>query len=103
MHLLSELITPIGIYASSHGSTMAFLTLANFTSLETAEQLKDGLDQELKKYENTALAPQLAVQRKLLDDETVPQIEYVLCRRQWIELMGYFYRLILMPGLSAIK
>jgi hypothetical protein len=46
-------------------------------STEKWKELKQGLDKELEKFEGSPLQKQLTLQRKLLDDETVAQVEYV--------------------------
>lgn len=67
-----------GLYASVPGSTVVFLPYSAFIPADRLSQLKKALDQELKAFNGTPYEKQLAIQRQILEDESVPQVEYVI-------------------------
>jgi hypothetical protein len=67
-----------GVYASVPGSTVAFLPYSAFIPVDRLSQLKEALDQELKAFKGTPYEKQLALQRQILEDDSVPQVEYVI-------------------------
>jgi hypothetical protein len=64
-----------GPYASIPGPTVAFLPYQAFIAPAKWASLLKGLDKELLKYKGTPFEKQFAVQRKLLEDKTVAQVE----------------------------
>lgn len=67
-----------GIYASVPGSTVAFLPYSAFIPSDRLSQLKEALDQELKAFKGTPYEKQFALQRQIIEDESVPQVELVM-------------------------
>ena len=85
-----------GAYASVPGSTVAFLPYSAFIPPDRLSQLKEALDQELEAFKGTPYETQLALQRQIIDDESVAQLEYVIfcCRDVEIEVHGPYMKLI---------
>ncbi|KIM35567.1 GMC oxidoreductase [Hebeloma cylindrosporum] len=74
----SYLANRTGVYASVPGSTVVFMPYSAFIPPARLTQLKADLDQELKAFKGTPYETQLALQRQILDDESVPQVELVM-------------------------
>ncbi|KDR82205.1 hypothetical protein GALMADRAFT_135568 [Galerina marginata CBS 339.88] len=74
----SYLANRTGVFASVPGSTAAFLPYSSFITADRLSQLKAGLDKELEAFKGTTYETQLALQRQLLENDSVPQVEFVM-------------------------
>ena len=64
-----------GAYGSIPSSTVAMLPAQSFIDAAKLKELLDTLDESLKVHKGTPTEKQIAVQRALLNDPTVPDVE----------------------------
>ncbi|TDL16830.1 alcohol oxidase [Rickenella mellea] len=67
-----------GALASVHGTTVAMIPFQKIIKADTWTTLKASLDKSLQQFRGTPYEKQIALQRSQLDDESIPQIEFVL-------------------------
>lgn len=67
-----------GAYASPPGTTITMVPLQSIISPTKLSAMLADLDSALTVYEGTPQETQIALQRSWLEDETIPQVEYVL-------------------------
>lgn len=69
------LTVAVGAYASPPGTTVTMLPLQSFIDPITLASMLADLDVALEVYDGTPQETQIALQRSMLNDDTIPQIE----------------------------